>query len=605
MTNRLEKILIWILRVGLVLTLFLPLITKWNYFFPFIVPRAVYFQTLTAFLLIPCVALLLFCPHSRPKWSWISKSILLYFVIAAIATVTSVDPGKSFIGTIERSLGYYHLLHFGIVFLAAIMALRNARHWHIFFSIMVAISFIPAGHYLWGILQNSEQIRTSSIMGNPTFLAAYLTFHIFFAGYLITQTQQKIWKVLLAIIIAFEVGVTLATGVRGAFIGLSAATLYLIVHFAWTKKIWRMPLIGFFLILAATYVLIFINRDSDLLRKNYIVQRTTNFSLQDATIRARFAMWRMAWSGFKENPILGWGRENYSIVFNTHFDPSFNQAGVGEGWEDRTHNVFLDELVHGGILGLLTYLAILLSVFLVIRKEPILSALFIAYVTQNLFGVDSLNSLLPYFLFLAFIDTHKNELHEHNVTDRKLSPILTYGIATVSILVISVATFLFTIQPAIGNRTMLRAFLAMTQNNFFEFEKFYAKGKENLELFPSLKIEAVVILNHGFMPLGNQFAQLKTYGLYADKIVNDLDPLSKRNPLEQRWTFALGQLYLQWSIAENNTDRFVKANEVLGSLLASSPNRNIYVKMARNAEKVRYLLIQQQQAQSGTTSGKR
>lgn len=604
MTHQAEKILVWILRVGLVLSLFSVTIVSFNFFFPFIVPRATYFQTLAAVLFAVSAILLLFFPHAWPKKNWISRALALYFIVAIITTVTSADPGKSFIGTIERDFGMWHVLHFGAIFLAAVLSLRTIRNWNVFFGIMLIVSLYPALDFVIGVLQ-SDGTLPPTIMGNPTFLAAYLVFHIFFAGYLITQTQRKSLKGLLALIILFEIIVTLMTGVRGAFLGLAVASAFLVFIYAWRQKTWRAPLIGLFLVLVATYALIFINRDNDLIRKNYIFQKITNFSLEDETIKARFAMWRIALSGFKENPILGWGKENYSLVFNKHFHPSFNQARVGEGWEDRTHNIFFDELVHGGLLGLAAYLALLFAVFLTIRKDPIFLSLFIAYVVLSLFGVDSLNSYLPLYLFLAFLVFRSGERKEPPLS-QKLSPLFSYGVSTVIILATIIATFAFTIQPALGNRTMLRAFINIVQNNFFGFEKLYGEGKERFDLFPSLKVEAVAILTHGFMPLGNQFVQLKTYGLYADKFANDLSSLSKRNPLEERWTFALGQLYLQWSIAENNNDRFVKASEVLGGLLASSPNRNIYIKMADNAKQVRYLLIQQQQAQAaGTTSGKK
>lgn len=604
MTHQAEKILVWILRAGLVLSLFSVVIVNFNFFFPFIIPRATYFQTVSAILFAVSAILLLFFPHAWPRKNWISRALALYFVVGLIVTLASADPAKSFIGTIERDFGFWHVLHFGAVFLAAVLALRTRREWNIFFGIMVAVSLYPALDFVIGVLK-SDGALPPTIMGNPTFLSAYLVFHLYFAGYLITQTHRKSLKAILAAAILFEIVVTIMTGVRGAFLGLCASAAFLVFIYAWRQKAWRAPLIGLFLVLVSTYALIFVNRDNDLIRKNYIFQKITNFSLEDETIKARFAMWRIAWSGFKENPMLGWGRENYSLVFNKHFHPSFNQARVGEGWEDRTHNIFFDELVHGGLIGLAAYLALLLAVFLAVRKNTILLTLFIAYLVLSLFGVESLNSYLPLYLFLAFLVAEGGERQEPALV-RKVSPALAYGASAIIILAVTIAIFALTIQPALGNRRMFRAFFALAQNDFFQFEKLYGEAKEKFDFFPSLKVEAIAILNQGFMPLGNQFVQLKTYGIFADKISTDLDPLSKRNPLEQRWRFGLGQLYLQWAIAENFNDRLVKANAIInGELLAASPYRNIFLKMKDYAIQVRRMfIIQQQEQTAGTKSGK-
>ena len=66
----------------------------------------------------------------------------------------------------------------------------------------------------------------------------------------------------------------------------------------------------------------------------------------------------MAIKGFQERPILGWGQENFNYVFNKNYDPGMWGQ---EQWFDRTHNVILDWLVAGGILGLLAYLSIFFS----------------------------------------------------------------------------------------------------------------------------------------------------------------------------------------------------------------------------------------------------
>ena len=127
---------------------------------------------------------------------------------------------------------------------------------------------------------------------------------------------------------------------------------------------------GILIIIILSYGFVFVNRFEPAVSSNPILQRITNFSFEDETIKSRFAMWRIALEGIKERPITGWGRENYSLVFNLYFNQSFSDAKVAEIWEDRTHNVFIDELINGGIIELLAYLSLLTVIFVYVRKNP-------------------------------------------------------------------------------------------------------------------------------------------------------------------------------------------------------------------------------------------
>ena len=56
----------------------------------------------------------------------------------------------------------------------------------------------------------------------------------------------------------------------------------------------------------------------------------------DAAAQTRFWAWGSAWRGFLERPILGWGPENFSTVFDKHFDARFFVPGKAtETWFDR------------------------------------------------------------------------------------------------------------------------------------------------------------------------------------------------------------------------------------------------------------------------------
>jgi tetratricopeptide (TPR) repeat protein len=130
----------------------------------------------------------------------------------------------------------------------------------------------------------------------------------------------------------------------------------------------------------------------------------------------------MAWEGVKERPILGWGQENFSYVFNKYYDPALYGA---EPWYDRTHNIFLDWLIAGGVLGLVAYLSILGAAlwYVIVRpvferfwsrgrekdqpftlyEQALILGLLAAYMFHNLFVFDNLGSWIFYGVLLALV----------------------------------------------------------------------------------------------------------------------------------------------------------------------------------------------------------
>ena len=106
--------------------------------------------------------------------------------------------------------------------------------------------------------------------------------------------------------------------------------------------------------------------DSKLVKHSALLSRVVSVAKSKTTGVSRLNNWKIAYEGFKEKPVLGWGQENYQYVFAKHFLPEmYNDAP----WYDRSHNFLLDWLVSGGILGLLSFLAPFgLTLWLTIRS---------------------------------------------------------------------------------------------------------------------------------------------------------------------------------------------------------------------------------------------
>src|SRR3989344_783007 len=60
-------------------------------------------------------------------------------------------------------------------------------------------------------------------------------------------------------------------------------------------------------------------RDTAIVRSNTAVDRIVALSRVQNVLeeqqQSRFRIWEIGWNGFKEHPILGWGQDNFNLVF--------------------------------------------------------------------------------------------------------------------------------------------------------------------------------------------------------------------------------------------------------------------------------------------------
>ncbi|MDP3989570.1 MAG: O-antigen ligase family protein [bacterium] len=132
------------------------------------------------------------------------------------------------------------------------------------------------------------------------------------------------------------------------------------------------------------------------------------FSEIARTIGTRTTLWGLGLEAAQERPILGSGPDTFIMAFSAHYDPVLYDQ---EPWFDRSHNVFIDWLVHTGILGLLAYIGIFVSAFYVLYRttaftplqKAIVAGVLVAYIGQNFTVFDNLISSIFFYSILAFI----------------------------------------------------------------------------------------------------------------------------------------------------------------------------------------------------------
>ena len=364
-----EKILKYIIWAGLIGICFIPLIVKSNYFFPYIVPKTLAFRVIVEIIFLVFLGLAVFKKEYRPKINLVLILFFLYIFTVFASSLLGDSFYFSFWSNNERSEGLLLLLHlFGFLIVLSGF-LRKIKDWLVIFEASflssILVSLVALGQYLhvdW-ILGSSGGARLASTIGNAGYVAGYLIFNIFFGLILFFFRKNKYARFYYIAGILLQIFIVLNTLTRGGILALFFSLMAFIAYlgFVQFKKNRIIKNTGIVLLLAGIFFtsLIFINKESDWIKKNPILGRITSISVETATAQTRLMTWNSAYQGFKEKPILGYGYENFYQVFDKYFNPKIYKKAGSVVWFDRGHNIIADRLITGGLIGLILYLSLL------------------------------------------------------------------------------------------------------------------------------------------------------------------------------------------------------------------------------------------------------
>ncbi|MES2516818.1 MAG: O-antigen ligase family protein [Bacteroidota bacterium] len=412
------KKLLFILILLITLT---PLVLFDKLPFPFITEKTLYFRLLIDILLMVWAIVAFQNPEYLPCKTPLNIALLGLGIVTLLTAMFGHDFQSSIWSGLERMEGFVGLFHSLIFFFVLSNSLKKREQWHLLFLTSCGVACLVV---LTGIFKEFELLkggeRLFSSLGNPTYLGLYLILHLFLMGFILVNTSSNIRKISFLFIPILLIGVIL-TQSRSAFLGLFLGGLVLMNFVLFFNKIsseirWA---IGCFVgILILSIAILFSSDDSKLVKQSVLLSRVISVAKSKTTGVSRLNNWKIAYEGFKEKPVLGWGQENYQYVFAKHFLPEmYNDAP----WYDRSHNFLLDWLVSGGILGLLSFLAPFgLMLWFTMRsgkfsntQKGLFTGFIVAYFINNFFGFDSLTGTITVFMVLAYwqFETQSNEVY--------------------------------------------------------------------------------------------------------------------------------------------------------------------------------------------------
>lgn len=542
MNQNTKNILLYSIITLIYATLFTPLIVDTSLFFPYITGKAFAFRLFVEVATILYIVLAVFDRSFLPKKGTILTAILAFTVVLGISTFTAEDPSKSFWSNFERMEGYVTILHLFFFFVVSASVLRTRRAWYVLFNTSLAISialglrafadydsgrnstflvemFKGIKYFFVSFFGSSvETVRIAGPLGNSSYLGVYSLVHAFIAGLLlvsqvstkkISETPFRYAFYVLAII--FNVVVLYNTGTRGSFVGLVAGSFVtaliplVLIFFKNNKfgqsisesiKINIKTASGIALVsIAFVVALLGVYKESDFVKSSSLLYRFSSLITTDikgvlsTQGESRTLLWGMSWEGVKERPLLGWGQDNFPYVFAKYYDPKMYAQ---EQWFDRTHNVFFDWLIAGGLFGLLSYLGLFFALVYVLWRKTVLysdnivfdvleksviTGLLVAYFVHNLFIFDNLASYILFFLLLSYVhqrsvdtleltnavhDVSKNASKKNVNTNIKSNtqennPSLQMGVVLVAVLAFGYVSNEAVYKPYMAGKTLIQA----------------------------------------------------------------------------------------------------------------------------------------------------
>ena len=525
-----NNVIVWIIKIGLLTVPILPLVVTRSLFFPFITGRNFVFRILIEVLFVFWLWLVMSEPKYRPRSSIVMFSVFGVVLVLFLATIFSISPYKSFWSSFERMEGFWAHWHYFLYFLMLGSIFQHKVDWKRFFLISIGVSVIVSiyafSQFLGKLDVHQGDTRLDATMGNATYLAIYLIFHVFLLFYFFVSFRNKnIWlRLSFLVLAASELFIVYRTATRGAMLGfLGGLGVFSLVNLLWNSGKARRWAAIFLVTAIAIPIIFLIFKDTQFIKQDEVLSRFASISLKETTTQSRFIIWDMAYQAWQDKPVLGWGPESFVYVFSKYFDP---QLWRQEPWFDRAHNVFLDWLVSAGAVGLLAYLALFASGFFMLYKlfkkgefDIMALGLFFgiltAYLIHNVFVFDNFTSYIIFFALLAF-------WHSCYMQYLPAKPILVartpISIRIPVLVVVSLATifsiYSFNVKPILASQSIIDALSLATYSR---------DGSRVRDLGESLKAlkRGIGYNTFGTTEIREQLAQ------YAERINNDPATLSE------------------------------------------------------------------------------
>ena len=301
-------------------------------------------------------------------------ALLLYFCSLSISGVMGLSFATTFWSVATRMTGIWYFLFLGFFMCMLWAVVKDEKKHH---QLIGAIVFSTALYSVLDLLSpDGLGVMFKSFpndaftFGNSSFAAMYIFGAFLLALYYLFQSEtKKWWMYLLPVLLIINPNILskhiwsgdFSSGVMGEAQATSSVLFFSLIALGgmWCiskiKDLKTRSRVSYTLFGVSVLVLVWgafsLLSPHGYLREAYLHRATA----------ARPLVWGISEKAIGERPFFGSGADNFERVFEQHYDNRLLQNEYGnEAWFDRAHNVFVDQMVDNGTVGLLTYFLVYL-----------------------------------------------------------------------------------------------------------------------------------------------------------------------------------------------------------------------------------------------------
>ena len=326
-------------------------------------------------------------------------SLLIFLSMCMVSIFVSKNPlERGFYGTYGRNTGFLTYLSLALVFVSSGCIKRLDSFTKIVRGLLIAgyinilISFVVLVGYDVFKWTNPYNALLGTF-GNPNFLSAFMgifisvLFALFFSKDL-SRLNRFLFAISMGAGLFVIKGTSSLQGLIVTALGISL-TLFFVIKFRFESKLIRYSY-SIFAVVAFGVALL------GTLQKGPLTS-----VLYKTSVSLRGEYWQAGINMGMNQPLTGVGLDSYGTFYRVFRDKSAIILPGVNTVTDTAHNVFIDIFAGTGVLGLLSYFTLTISVlFFAIRTfrvqrnyDPLFTAIFVGWVTYQIQSVISINQI--------------------------------------------------------------------------------------------------------------------------------------------------------------------------------------------------------------------
>lgn len=321
------------------------------------------------------------------KKSKLNVLLIIYGAVCILTTICSASIFTSLFGAHSRFLGLFTVINllllpfFVFNYFKDKDAIRKLLILSLITSSLLAVYGILQHFNIWQAQFNWNQDpadRVFGTIGHGNHFGSYLAMNFILGLFLIKEIRIKWSKILLSLGLVLHLITIFLTASRGALIALLLALLIvggtILIQKIPNKELritkWIAPA---FIIVAISISAVIIFQDE--IKKIPIVERTeaTIESIGQGNMPDRISWWLSALEMLKDRPLIGYGLSTYRDIYSQYrrLDYVTLEEGDQEAHitPEAAHNEYLNIAATQGIIGLISFLAVIFYVLSRVRHR--------------------------------------------------------------------------------------------------------------------------------------------------------------------------------------------------------------------------------------------